>query len=203
MTLVTYSIVPIVEGFSEVESVPVLMRRLMYSWGKYHLEIAKAVRVKRYQVIKEGELERRVQMAMTRPNCKAVMVILDADDDCPKDIAMELLSRARLIAQDTPVSVVLPKSELESWFVGSIESLRGVRSISANACSPNDPETIRNAKAFLTDAMQRHYIATIDQPAFTAKFDLDKALESCRSFKKFHDDLRRIVDSLSSEVETT
>jgi hypothetical protein len=203
MTLATYSIVPIVEGFSEVESVPVLMRRLRDSWGKYDLEIAKPVRVKRYGVIKEGELERRVQMAMTRPNCKAVMVILDADDDCPKDTGMELLKRAKVIAQDTTVSVVLPKSELESWFVGSVESLRGVRSISANACSPNDPETIRGAKEFLTSLMERHYVETVDQPAFAAKFDMTKALENCRSFRKFHGDFRRIVDSLSPKVETT
>lgn len=203
MTFETYSIVPIVEGFSEVESVPVLMRRLLDSWGKYHLGIARAVRVQRYQVVKEGELERRVQMAMTRPSCGAVMVILDADDDCPKDTAIELLHRARRIARDTPVSVVLPKPELESWFVGSIESLRGVNGISANACSPDDPETIRNAKAFLTNTMQRRYMPTIDQPALAAGFDLAKALDSCRSFRKFHDDLHRIVDGLSSEADTT
>jgi len=194
-----YSVVPIVEGSSEVESVPILMRRLIHSWDKYHLEIVKPVRVKRYQVVKAGELERRIKMAMTRPNCRAVMVVLDADDDCPKNLAMELLERAKLIAQDMPISVVLPKSELESWFVGSIESLRGIRNISANACSPNDPETIRDAKGFLTNTMERdhHYISTVDQSTFAARFELTKALESCRSFKKFHDDFRRIVDTLS------
>ncbi len=191
----TDSIVPIVEGQSEVDSVPVLMRRLRDEWGKYQLEIGKPVRVKRYQVIKEGELERRVMMAMQRPNCRAVIVILDADDDCPKDFAPKLLERAKQAAQNTLVSVVLPKSEMESWFVGSIESLRGVCGILDTACSPSDPEAIRDAKGFLTRAMEgsHHYLEVDDQPAFAEKFDLTQALSNCRSFKKFYNDFRRIV----------
>jgi len=196
----TDSIVPIVEGQAEVESVRVLMRRLLGEWGKYQLEIGKPVRVKRYQVIKQGELERRVLMAMQRPNCQAIIVILDADDDCPKEFAPELLRRAEQAAYDTLVSVVLPKSELESWFVGSIESLHGIRGISAEACSPSDPENIRDAKGYLTQAMEgsRHYLEVDDQPAFADKFDMTQALNNCRSFKKFYYDFRNIVDSLPS-----
>ena len=196
----TNLIVPIVEGYAEVDSVPVLMRRLLDEWGKHQLEIGKPVRVRRYQVIKQGELERRVTMAMQRPNCRAVVVILDADDDCPKDFAPELLKRAEQVAQNTLVSVILPKSELESWFVGSIESLRGVRGISDTACSPPDPEAIRDAKGYLTKAMhgQSTYVEVDDQPAFAERFDLTQAYTSCRSFKKFYSDFRRIVDSLTS-----
>lgn len=193
-------IVPIVEGSSEVESVPVLMRRLLTEWGKYHLEIGKPVRVKRHQVIKQDEMEKRVAMARQRADCRAIFVILDADDDCPKNLAPELLERAKQAAQDTLVSVVLPKSELESWFVGSIESLHGIRGISAEACSPSDPENIRDAKGYLTQAMEgsRHYLEVDDQPAFADKFDMTQALNNCRSFKKFYYDFRNIVDSLPS-----
>lgn len=196
----TDSIVPIVEGHAEVYSMPVLMRRLLGEWSKYQLEIGNPVRVPRYQVIKQGELERRVAMAMQRPNCRSVVVILDADDDCPKDLAPKLLERAKNVAQNTLVSVVLPKSEMESWFVGSIESLRGVRGISDTACSAREPEGIRDAKGFLTKAMQeqRTYVEVDDQPAFAAQFDINQAFNSCRSFKKFYNDFRRIVDSLTS-----
>lgn len=194
----TASIVPIIEGHAEMESVPVLMRRLKDEWGKHQLEIGKPVRAPRYQVIKEGELERRVTMAMQRPNCRAVVVILDADDDCPKDLAPMLLRRVEQVAQNILVSVVLPKSELESWFIGSIESLHSVRGISDQACSPPDPEAIRDAKGYLTMAMQgqRTYLEVDDQPAFAARFNLTQALSNCRSFRKFYGDFRRIVDSL-------
>ena len=196
----TASIVPIIEGHAEMESVPVLMRRLKDEWGKHQLEIGKPVRVPRYQVIKAGQLERRVRMAMQRPNCRAVVVILDADDDCPKDFAPELLRRAEQAAQDTLVSVVLPKSEMESWFVGSMESLRGTRGISSEACSPHNPEAIRDAKGYLTQSMEgsHRYMEVDDQPTFAASFDLSQAASNCRSFKKFYNDFRRIVDSLTS-----
>jgi hypothetical protein len=139
-------------------------------------------------------------MAMQRPNCRAVVVILDADDDCPKDFAPGLLRRAEQAAQHTLVSVVLPKSELESWFVGSIESLHNLRGISNEARSPSNPEAIRDAKGFLTRAMQgtRSYLETDDQPSFAEVFDLTRAFNNCRSFRKFYGDFRRIVDSLTS-----
>jgi hypothetical protein len=195
----TKHIVPIVEGIAEVESVPVLMRRLLHQWGKYQLEIEKPVRVKRNQVVKQDELERRVIMAMNRPNCRGIVVILDSDDDCPKELAPELLERAKKIAQSVPVSVILPKSELESWFVGSIESLRGLRGISASACSPSGPEDIRDAKGYLTKAMEgsQRYLEVDDQPAFAERFDLDQALAKCRSFRKFYCDFRKIADALT------
>jgi len=196
------SIVPIVEGQAEVDSMPVLMRRLLEEWGIYQLRIEKPVRVKRNQIIKQGELERRVTLAMQRPDCRAVVIIIDADDDCPKELAPRLLDRAELIVRNrnTPVSVVLPKSELESWFVGSVESLRGLRGITNAVCSPPDPEAIRDAKGYLTRAMQRNrrYLEVDDQPAFAERFDLHQAYNNCRSFRKFYTDFRRIVDSLTS-----
>ena len=196
----TDSVVSIVEGHSEVDSVPVLMRRLQDKWREYKIEIEKPVRARRYQIIKKGELERRVILAMRRPNCRAILLILDADEDCPKNLAPLLLERAKQVAYDKIVSVVLPKFELESWFVGSIESLRGVRGISSEACSPNSPEAIRDAKGYLTGAMEgsRRYVAVDDQPAFAAEFDIDQAFDNCLSFRKFYNDFRNIVESLTA-----
>ncbi len=196
----TYSIVPIVEGHSEVESVPLLIRRLAAEWGEYYFCVEKPVRVKRYQVIKNGELERRIQLALTRHNCKAIIIILDADDDCPRELASDLLMRAKRITSDVVISVVMPKSEFESWFVGSIESIRGYRGISSTAIAPVNPEDIRDAKDFLTNKMTRnnHYLEIDDQPALTANFDMALAYDNCRSFKKFHNDLRKIIAFISS-----
>lgn len=168
----TYSIVPIVEGHSEVESIPVLMRRLRDEWGKYELDIERPVRVKRNQVIKPGELERRIVLATRRPNCRAVMVILDADDDCPKELAPKLLERAGRVVQRQGiiVSVVLANSELETWFISSIESLHGIRGISTSAQSPSNPEQRRDAKGLLSNLMEgRYYSEVDDQPAFAER----------------------------------
>ncbi|MBM3237166.1 DUF4276 family protein [Candidatus Poribacteria bacterium] len=193
------SIVPIVEGHSEVKSVPVLMRRFLQLHGIYDVVIEKPIRIKRQQIIKEGQLERAIARALLRPNCRAIVIILDADDDCPKELAPSLLKGAQKVSPSTVVSVVLPKSEFESWFLGSIESLHGVRGISDTATSPSDVEALRDAKGQLTNIMEgrRVYIEVDDQPAFAATFDFKLAYENCRSFRKFQKDFEAIMASLS------
>jgi hypothetical protein len=83
------ALVPIVEGHAEVHSIPVLMRRL-------GIDVAKPFRVKRNQIIRPGELERAVLLAVAdRARASAVLVLLDADDDCPAELAPTLLKRCR------------------------------------------------------------------------------------------------------------
>ena len=68
------SIVPLVEEFSEVESVPILLRRLRDENGLYRINIAKPFRVMRTRVVREGELERALNTALqTRPGCAAFL----------------------------------------------------------------------------------------------------------------------------------
>jgi hypothetical protein len=83
--------------------------------------------VKRNKVVREGELERAITQAVRdRPGVAAVIVILDADDDCPAELGGLLLNRS-VTATDKPVGVVLAKREFEAWFLGAKESLRGKR----------------------------------------------------------------------------
>ena len=193
-------IVPIVEGYSEVESLPLLMRRVLDEQGAHALEIHKPIRVKRTKIVKEGEIERTVELAkITRPGARAIMFVLDADDDCPKELAPQLLERAGLAADGYLVcSVVLPKREFESWFIASIESLRNQRVIREDALPPDDPENVKDAKGWLTSAMSgRIYVQTDDQPAFAHRFDFNSTHARCRSFRKFRKDFLGIVSALT------
>jgi hypothetical protein len=193
-------IVPIVEGYSEVESVPVLLRRYFADTNVYGVEVARPIRVKRNRVVKEGELEKVVELARRQyPEGKAVLVVLDADEDCPADLGPALLGRANSAAYGQfHCAVVLPKTELESWFVAAVASLRGHRGICADAGPPADPEGIADAKHWLTRQMtNRTYVETDDQPAFAERFDFQQAYESCRSFRKFDKEVRAILLSLS------
>lgn len=94
-----------------------------------------------------------------------MLVLLDADDDCPAELGPELLRRAAEATQ-LPVRVVLPKIEIEAWVLSRIESVRGVRGISRGAKTPADPESIRNAKAALSDRMDgtRGYVPLLTCP---------------------------------------
>lgn len=75
----------------------------------------------------QGELERAVERAgrgLRSPG--VVSIVIDGDDDCPKELAPVLLERAtRAAGGRWPVGVVLAKSEFESWFIAAAESIAG------------------------------------------------------------------------------
>ncbi len=194
-------LVPIVEGHSEVQSVPVLLRRLLVQQRKYEIQVARPVRVGRYKVVRAGELERAIELARCRTEgCNAILVLLDADDNCPKYIAPDLLARARKASGGIPVSVVLAKSEFEAWFLGSLASLQGVRGLPEKVKLPTNPESIRDAKGYLTHQMMggRTYVQVDDQPALADRFDLQLARQRCPSFDKLVRDVEAICEVLCS-----
>ena len=187
-------IVPIVEGQSEERAIGVLMRRVLYERGIFDLTVARPFRVKRQRVVREGELERSiVQAERSRSGASSVLIVLDADEDCPADLASHLLERAR-VQTDLPVRVVFPKVEIEAWILGAVDSLRGVRGIRGDALPPLDPEAVRDAKGAITRLMEgaRGYVATDDLPALVDAIDLELAEARSPSFAKF----RRDVESL-------
>jgi hypothetical protein len=181
------TLVPIVEGHAEIESIPVLLRRLGI------LSIARPFRVKRNKVVKEGEIERAVQQAIRdRDGASAVLVLLDADDDCPATLGPDLLLRCAAVTS-LPVSVVIANRELEAWFLGGIESLRGQRGIRGDAEWTGDPEEPRGAKGRVESMMVgRSYLDTDDQPALMAVLDVQLARERCPSLDKLLRDLESI-----------
>lgn len=190
-------ILPIVEGKSEVEAVPILLRRLLSRLERYDIEIARPFRVHRYSVVKDGELERAVSYgSKSRDGIRAVMLLLDADDDAPEVLESTLLARCRK-ATPLPCAVVLAKRELEAWFLGSKDSLRGICGIRPDANAPPGPEEIRGAKERLTrNMLGRSYLEVDDQPVLAAHMDLDRAFERCPSFRRFSSELERLVREL-------
>ncbi len=177
----------IVEGHSEVGSVPILLRRLLQNAGVYDLDVEKPFRVKRDRVVRPGELEKAVTFASrSRDDAAAIVVLLDADDDCPAKLGPELAKRCQEITQ-LPALVVLASRELEGWLLGAKESLRGVRGIKDDAVAPENPERIRGAKERLTKNMtgSRRYLEVDDQPALVERMDLALARDRCPSFDRF------------------
>ena len=126
---------------------------------------------------------------------RAVLIILDADDDCPADTAPAMLTRVAHVAEPIPVSVVFAKSEYETWFLAAVRSLRGDRGIAEDATAPPDPEAIRGAKEYLERQCmipRATYSPTVDQPALTDRFSFDEARQACPSFDKLWRDLERL-----------
>ncbi|MBM4080787.1 MAG: DUF4276 family protein, partial [Planctomycetes bacterium] len=187
------------EGQAEVESVPILLRRLLTDLGASDLLISTPFRVKRNRVVKEGELERAIKQAIrSRPDVRTVLVLLDSDDDCPARLGPELVGRCKR-ATHLPAAVVLAQKELECWFLGAKESFRGVRGIRRDAIAPPDAEAIRGAKQHLTRNMEKgyRYLEVDDQPAMLDEIDLGLARERCPSFAR----LCREIAGLVSEMK--
>jgi hypothetical protein len=197
------SIITIVEGYSEVEAVPILLRRLLDRIQCYGLKPATPYRVHRNKVVKPGELEKAItQATRDRPNPACVMVILDADDDDPEALRAQLLERCRIVTA-LPCAVVVPRHEFEAWFLGAKESLRGCHGIKPDAASPADPESIRAAKSRLTDNMtgSMAYHETTHQPAFAEQFDLETAKEHCPSLARMIDEFERVAREAMERLE--
>lgn len=190
------SIVPIVEGHSEQEAVPALLRRIGEELGIHAVGVARPFRVKRNRVVREGELERAVEQAVRdREDPACVLVILDADDDCPAELAPRLFQRCQE-ATNLPSAVVLANREFEAWFLGAKESLRGLRGIPLDAASVPDPERIRGAKERLSHNMPgRGYVPSDDQAALAARMDLRLAADRCPSFEKLLRDVGRLFEA--------
>ena len=177
---------PIVEGYGEVDAVPVLLRRLRDEAGVFGVDVLRPIRQKRSQLTQKSTLQKAVQLAKLQPGCSAILIIFDADNDCPKDLAPQLLEWACDVASSIPCSVVMAVMEYEAWFLATIESLRGKSGIKIDANSVSGPESIRGAKEAIERNMEKGfaYMETTNQPAFTAIFDMQTAFKQCRSFRK-------------------
>jgi len=196
---------PIVEGHGEVSAVPILLRRLWQELVPHlDLRVAPPIRVSRKKLVKANELEKAVEFAarQVRPP-RAVLVLIDADDDCPAELGPLLMARARGARSDVPAGVVLAKREFEAWFVAAIESIGGHRGLAQDLKVVSDPESIGDAKKTLTRSMagSRAYSPVGDQPALTAVFNMQLARRRSDSFDKCWREVERLFAQASREAE--
>jgi len=194
-------IAPIVEGHGEGDAVRILVSRIAHHCGITEpITIERPIRCPRSTLLRSGQLEKAVELAARRvaPD-GAVLILIDSDDDCPAELAPQLLGRARQARYDLSLSVVLAKREYEAWFLAAAESIRGCRGLANNMTSPPDPEQVRGAKEWLARHMVagHSYSATIDQPALTFLFDLDAARRA-PSFDKCYRDVVRLIRECSA-----
>lgn len=181
-------IASIVEGDGEVLALPVLLRRLAArrSEGR-HVQVAPPIRVRRDRFLnREDDFSRHLLLAGAKAGEDGwVLVLLDADDDCPAVKGAEIMQRARAVLPHRRVSVVMANREFEAWFIAAAMSLVGQRGFDPGAQPIPPAEVPRDAKGWIKLQMaSRAYSVTTDQPAFCARFDLDQAHEGSRSFRK-------------------
>ena len=189
---------PIVEGHGDVEAVPVLLRRLVDEAQTWEVGVGRSIRRRRSQLVQKAELQKSVRIALLQSDCAAVPILFDADDDCPAELAPEIRGWAAAVAGSVPCEVILAKREYEAWFLGAIESLRGLRGIRSDATLHSEPEAPRDAKGELEKRMYAgsSYFERDDQPALTARFAFSDAHRRCRSFRKLANEFGMLVRAM-------
>ena len=188
----------IVEGHGEVEAAPALIRRLALTIDPSLAMSFAARRIPKSQLIRPGEIERAIE-ALTRQigRQKPILVLLDADDDCPKDLADKLKAQCGAAHSDVGVSIVVANREYEVWFLAAANSLARCGRLLAQTTAPSDPESIRGTKEWLKTRMGTGitYSQTRHQPAFSEVMELSEAMQA-RSFRKLEKEVRRLLQPI-------
>lgn len=202
----TLYIAPIVEGQTEELCLERILHRV---WNDvlvapHRLQVLKPIRGHRSSLARAGhpELEQRVgeaQLELARRLSKdalgrgLVLLLLDADKDCPATLGPALLTRAVAVRSDLDISCVLAKRQLENWFKAAGESLRGVCGLPDDVTTPPDPEDGSGA-TWLTQQLQRHnpqakYKKPGDGVKLAAAVDVALCRQNSPSFDKLCRDL--------------
>jgi hypothetical protein len=181
------TIASVVEGHGEVPGLPKVLHRIAHEHSIWDLRTPDPFRRNRGSLVIPGGIEAAVKATAHRVgDAGGVLVVLDADDDCPADLGPALLTRAQNAWPDVRVSVVLAKREFEAWFLSGASSLAGHPGFPQDLAPPDNPESIRNAKGWLTkhrvDGLP--YKPAVDQAALASVFDMKQAREGSPSFDK-------------------
>lgn len=196
----SFFIAPIVEGHGEVQAVPVLLRRFAAKLvPTSQLNLNPALRVKAGSFMHDPDYFRRhIELAARKANQwsnSCVLIILDCEDDCPRQLGPDLLRRAKACRPDVTIIVVLAYREFETWFLAAARSLRGVCGLPTDLEPPAHPESSRDAKGWLSANMPRPYNEPDHQPKLTAAFAFEEAMVAksfARSLRKLGEFFARV-----------
>jgi hypothetical protein len=189
---VPITIASVVEGHGEVDALPKLLYRVAAELGVPLLTPKPPMRVPRSKLVAPQGIENAVNAKASEvTGAGGILVLADADDDCPAELGPELLTRAQKARQDKRVAVVLAKHEFEAWFLAAAPSLGGRHGFPENLLPPGDPEVPRDCKGWLSRARAagHSYKETVDQAPLASAFDMTRARDTSPSFDKFYRDV--------------
>ncbi|MDX2077600.1 MAG: DUF4276 family protein [bacterium] len=197
----------IVEGYGEEDAFPNLMNRLLPDhFQRYDIftNIPKNAKG-RYQLTQVGGFEKYVNHCVRIDKADGILVLLDADDDCPINLAKGFYMRVKQMNIQIPVSFVCAKCEYEAWFLASIDVLIQKGYLKEGASYPIDKiEEKRGVKEWLNANMPagRRYRETIDQLKMTQCIKFKQTLALSRSFRRLEHAIAELLHAIDSSTIT-
>ena len=198
----SHSIMAIVEGPGDKDAVPALLRRILWErFSRYDIDVPQP-RVAHGKPNLIKKLEDFLRYALIE-GCTAILILLDADTDCPTQLARELAQRAATLNLRVPIAVACAKHEYEAWFISCLstdegDNIRQRLGIPSSVTAPEDVESVGNAKAWLENHMPHHlgYKETTDQVVLTHYINLELAHDRSRSFRRVCHAVAELVEAI-------
>jgi hypothetical protein len=211
----TAFVAPVVEGQTEQLSVERLLHRVWHEQvhNPFRLQVLPASRGKRDRLA-EGlrpDLPTKVEEACVKlgsnladPSARClVLLLLDAEDACPAELAPSLLAAAQAVRTDVPVSCVLARRMFENWLLAGAATLAGVNGLPDALPAVPDCEGPHGANwlgARLREGSPtRKYKKSVDAPEFVRRFDVTACRQLSPSFAKLCRELGRLVPPPTAE----
>ena len=115
----------IVEGHGDDTAVPVVVRRVASVELPAAVVVADTmIRRDRGRMVQQRQLATDVELVARKLGGQdGVLVVLDADDDCPASLGPQMQQWAQSARPDVPIGVVLAMREFESWFLASTSAI--------------------------------------------------------------------------------
>ena len=197
-------IVPVVEGPGDRSAVPILLRAILWEhFCRYDIGVDKTKSAKGKQKLIR-DYEKFLRYASIEPSCAAIIVLLDADDECPVEEVSRLVERTKLLELRQPVTIVEANREYETWFVASLDSqqgtaIRGRLGIADSVSYQGDVEEV-HAKSWLKRRMPRGrtYKETSDQASLSPLIDIEHTQGRSRSFQRLCHAVEEILCAIES-----
>jgi hypothetical protein len=204
----TFYIVPIVEGQTEAGCIEGLLQRVWTQLlaAPLRLQVLAPSRGKRDALVNPQcpDLAQKVEEAhaklaqQLRRNSSArglLLLLLDAEGDCPKELAPRLLEAARRVRGDADIACVLAKRMLENGIVAGASTLAGVNDL-PDPLPARDHFEDRSGAAWLEAQLRskskaRKYKKTVDAAVFVREMDLQECRDNAPSFDKLCCELTR------------
>ncbi|MFT4162934.1 DUF4276 family protein [Shinella sp.] len=194
---------PIVEGHGDERAIPVLIRRLLAQrFSFYEVNVLHPYRLPKGKMLQADQwpgvinlaCERLKDTRQTDSDTTLILVVCDADDDCPVELKAQMDAHAAAANCDAIFEVVVAQREYESWFLAAATSFVGHADCREDIAAVNDILSIRDAKGYFERNILRdgkYYSETVDQPKFSAVIGFDNTPE------KDNRSLRRLIDVFS------
>ncbi len=197
----TLFVAPVVEGETEERCIKIILSRLwqhlQQAADREPLAVLEPLPANRSSLVKDGHpcLEQMVERAFRAVRSRLrqadrgfLLVLIDAEEDCPATIGPNLLARARAARSDADIACVLARRELENWFKAAAASLAGVNGLPNDLTVPANPEN-GSGGTWLTRQMQRKdgrrkYTKPADAIELARRMDLQQCRANSPSFDK-------------------